>query len=115
MGHVREHNEPSSAPESKPDEPAVATKYKLSDWLGTEDVIELCEKYIISFYSAITQKAQTDKAPRPTSHSQYPVYRLNNPTHEQNLVAGAVKSLAFEAINLNHGANSVVVQAKGFR
>lgn len=43
---VREHIEPSPVPESKPDDSTITIKYVFSDWSGTEDVIELCEKYI---------------------------------------------------------------------
>lgn len=43
---IREHNEPNSTPESKPDDSTIMIKYTFSDWSGTEDVIELCEKYI---------------------------------------------------------------------
>ncbi len=41
----REHNEHNSMPGPKPND-STTIKYTFSDWSGTEDVIELCGKYI---------------------------------------------------------------------
>lgn len=43
---VREHKEPTPAPETKSDDSAITIKYTFADWSGTEDVIELSEKYV---------------------------------------------------------------------